>query len=301
MPSTSAQPALPPAARLLRAWFRVASRLLPGVAERQAARLFLTPRKRPATPRAAGGVQPSEVRMEVGGERLVGWSWGDEGPPVLLIHGWSGRAADMAAIAARLAADGMRALAFDMPAHGTSAGRRTSLAVWTRILPELGARFGELSAVVGHSFGGAAALLALDAGLDARRAVLIAPPTGPAYFMERMRRFIGLHERRAAGMERHLVATVGRALAEFDADRVAARVTVPGLILHDPADGEVPFAHAEAISRAWRGSVLVPVPGEGHYRILKSPAALDRISAFVRAAHAEPAAARGDALASELA
>jgi pimeloyl-ACP methyl ester carboxylesterase len=276
--------ALPPAVRLLRAWFRVASHLLPGVAERQAARLFLTPQKRPATPSAIGGVQPREVRMEVDGERLVGWSWGDDGPPVLLIHGWSGRAADMAAIAARLASDGMRAIAFDMPAHGASAGRRTSLAIWTKILPEMGARFGGLSAVIGHSFGGAAAVLSLDAGLDARRAVLIAPPTGPAYFMEKMRRFIGLHERRAAGMERHLVATVGRAVEEFDADRVAARVTVPALILHDPADGEVPFAHAEAISRAWRGSVLVPIPGEGHNRILKSPAALDRISAFLLAA-----------------
>ncbi len=289
----------PPPVRLLRAWFRVASHLLPGLAERQAARLFLTPRKRPATPRAVGGVQPRELRMEVDGERMVGWIWGDGGPPVLLIHGWSGRAADMAAIAARLAADGMRAIAFDMPAHGSSAGRRTSLAVWTKILPEMGARFGELSAVIGHSFGSSAAILALDAGLDARRAVLVAPPTGPAYFMEQMRRFLGLHERRAAGMERHLVATVGRGLAEFDADRVAARVTVPALILHDPADSEVPFAHAEAISRALRGSVLVPIPGEGHNRILRSPAALDRISAFLRATDAEPAAARVDALAGD--
>jgi pimeloyl-ACP methyl ester carboxylesterase len=283
----------PPSVRLLRAWFRVASHLLPGIAERQAARLFLTPRKRPAVPQAAGGVQPRELQMEVDGERMVGWSWGDDDrPPVLLIHGWSGRAADMAAIAARLAGDGMRAIAFDMPAHGASAGRRTSLAVWTKILPRMGARFGELSAVVGHSFGSAAAVLALDAGLMARRAVLVAPPTGPAYFMEQMRRFIGLHERRAPGMERHLVATVGRGIAEFDADRVAARVTVPALILHDPADSEVPFAHAEAISRALRGSVLVPIPGEGHNRILRSPAALDRISAFLLAADAEPATSR---------
>ena len=299
MPSRPAQPALPLGVRLLRTWFRVASYLLPGVAERQAARLFLTPRKRPATPQAIGGVQPREVRMEVEGERLVGWIWGDDGPPVLLVHGWSGRAADMAAIAARLAADGMRAIAFDMPAHGASAGRRTSLAVWMKILPQIGARYGPLSAVVGHSFGGAAAILSLDAGLDARRAVLIAPPTGPAYFLEKLRGFIGLHERRAAGMERHLVAMVGRGIAEFDADRVAVRLAVPGLILHDPADGEVPFAHAEAISRAWRGSILVPVPGEGHNRILKSPAALDRISEFLLAGNVQPAPARADALAGD--
>ncbi|HEX8673706.1 MAG TPA: alpha/beta fold hydrolase [Longimicrobium sp.] len=292
-------PAFPLGVRLLRAWFRVAGHLLPGIAERQAARLFLTPKKRPATPQAIGGVQPREVRMEVEGEHLVGWTWGDDGPAVLLIHGWSGRAADMAAIGARLAAEGMRAIAFDMPAHGASAGRRTSLAVWMKILPEMGGRYGPLSAVVGHSFGGAAAILSLDAGLDARRAVLIAPPTGPAYFLEKLRGFIGLHERRAAGMERHLVAMVGRRIAEFDADRAAVRLAVPGLILHDPADSEVPFAHAEAISKAWRGSVLVPMPGEGHNRILKSPAALDRISEFLLARDAQPAPARADALAGD--
>lgn len=297
MPSRSATPALPPAVRLLRAWFRVASHLLPGIAERHAARLFLTPRKRPATPSPINGQPPREVRMEVEGERLVGWVWGDDGPTVLLVHGWSGRAADMAAIAARLAADGMRAIAFDMPAHGASAGRRTSLAIWMKILPRIGAHYGPLSAVVGHSFGGAAAILSLDAGLDARRAVLIAPPTGPAYFLEKLRRFIGLHERRAAGMERHLVAMVGRGIDEFDADRVAVRLTVPGLILHDPEDGEVPFAHAEAISRAWRGSVLVPIPGEGHNRILRSPAALDLISEFLLVGDTQPGQARADALA----
>ena len=299
MPTRRAMPAFPLGVRLLRAWFRVAGHLLPGVAERQAAHLFLTPKKRPATPHALGGVQPREVRMEVDGERLVGWIWGDDGPTVLLVHGWSGRAADMAAIGARLAADGMRAIAFDMPAHGSSAGRRTSLAVWMKILTEMGARYGPLSAVIGHSFGGAAAILSLDAGLDARRAVLIAPPTGPAYFLEKLRHFIDLHERRAAGMERHLVTTVGRGIAEFDADRAAVRLAVPGLILHDPADSEVPFAHAEAISRAWRGSVLVPLPGEGHNRILRSPAALDRISEFLLARDAHPAPARADALAGD--
>ncbi|HEY0154733.1 MAG TPA: hypothetical protein VGB92_22170 [Longimicrobium sp.] len=72
MPTRRAQPTLPLGVRLLRTWFRVASYLLPGVAERQAARLFLTPRKRPATPQAIGGVQPRDVRMEVEGERLVG-------------------------------------------------------------------------------------------------------------------------------------------------------------------------------------------------------------------------------------
>lgn len=276
---------------LLRGWVRVASRLAPRHAERLAARLFLTPRRRPAEPRPVAGLRPERFELAVDGEQLVGWRWGTGGRKVLLVHGWSGRAADMSALAAALAARGHEAIALDMPAHGSSAGTRTNLAIWARLLPAIGGRLGPFDAAVGHSFGAAAVTLALDAGLDAGRAVLIAPPLGPAHFMERLRTFIGLPAARTAGMERELVRILGRPIADFDADRVAARLAQPALVLHDPADDDVPFAHGEAIAAAWRESTLVPMPGAGHLRILKAPATIERTLAFLLEAPGDAAAA----------
>jgi alpha-beta hydrolase superfamily lysophospholipase len=266
---------------LVRAWVRLTSVLAPRHAERFAARLFLTPRRRPAVPRPVAGREPRRFEIDLDGEHLVGWRWGTEGRRVLLVHGWSGRAADMSAIAAALAARGHEAVTIDMPAHGSSAGKRTNLAIWMRLLPAIARRLGPFDAAVGHSFGAAAITLALAEGLDVARVVLIAPPLGPAHFMDRLRQFIGLPASRVAGMERELVQIVGRPIADFDASRVAAHLAQSALILHDPADDDVPFAHGEAIAAAWRGSAFVPMPGAGHYRILRSGATIDRAVEFI--------------------
>ena len=259
---------------LIRLWIQVASLLAPRYAERFAARLFLTPRRRPAVPAPVDGIGPVQFTIDVNDEHLVGWRWGASGPKVLLIHGWSGRAADMSSLAVALARRGYEAIAVDMPAHGGSAGRRTNLAIWSRLIPALAREIGPFSAAVGHSFGAAAVTLAIDEGLDVGRAMLIAPALGPAYFMERTRRFLRVPSARTAGMERELIRMVGRPIADFNADLVAARLAQPALIVHDPNDDEVPFAHGAAIAAAWRGSTIVPATGEGHYRILKSPATI---------------------------
>lgn len=57
---------------------------------------------------------------------LSGWEVGD-GRTVLLVHGWGGRSTDLAALATRLAAAGHRAVAVDLPAHGSSPGATTDL------------------------------------------------------------------------------------------------------------------------------------------------------------------------------
>lgn len=200
----------------------------------------------------------------------------------LLLHGWEGWADHMSPAAARLARDGFRAVMIDMPAHGRSSGRMTSLVEWIAVLKQLPPALGTPELLVGHSFGATALTMALAEGLPASRAVLLAPPAGPLHFIERARRFIGLPDRREPGMVRRLGEMVGRDISEFDTTRTAAAVTVPGLILHDPQDSEVPWSHAEELARAWPESRLMPCVGCGHYKILADPSALDAMSTFAR-------------------
>jgi pimeloyl-ACP methyl ester carboxylesterase len=261
----------------MRAWLSATSRVAPSVAERHAARLFLTPRRKRAR---QSGPSARTFALRLDGYRLSGWSWGD-GPLALLVHGWEGSAAHMAPAAARLAGAGFRAVALDMPAHGGSSGTRTSLVEWVRVLRALPRVLGEAEVVVGHSFGATALVFALAEGLTPRRAVLLAPPLGPMHFVERASRHMGLPAGRLPGMVRRLGQMVGRDIAEFDASRAAAAVAAPGLILHDPEDPDVPWAHAEAIARSWPESRLVERQGVGHYRILGDPDTLAAAVAFV--------------------
>jgi pimeloyl-ACP methyl ester carboxylesterase len=43
----------------------------------------------------------------------------------------------------------------------------------------------------------------------------------------------------------------------------------PALLLHDPADKEVPFAEAKLLAAAWPSATLRPTAGVGHRRILQ--------------------------------
>jgi pimeloyl-ACP methyl ester carboxylesterase len=274
---------VPLTVRAVRAWFRVASVVAPRAVERQAANLFLAPpRKRRNDPPLEDPAEERHAMTVRDGEmRVAAWSWGT-GPAVLLAHGWGGAAADMAPLAGELQRAGYRAILFDFPAHGRSAGRRTNMVEWLRTLRAVAAEVGALHALAGHSFGGAAVALAMaEHEMDVRGAVLMAPALGPVYFLEQFRGMTGLSAARAEGMMRHIARTIGREPASLDAREAAAALRVPALVVHDPADRDVPWAHGESIAQAWSGSRLLRAEGLGHRRLLRDPAILAAATEFI--------------------
>lgn len=274
---------IPIAVRAVRTWFRVAAAVAPGAAERQAAALFLTPRRRRrmAVPLEDPSAGRYALTVRDGALEVAAWSWGS-GPAVLLAHGWGGAAGAMAPLAAALEARGYRAVLFDFPAHGRSPGRRTNLVEWLRVMRAVSAAVGPLHAMVGHSFGGAAVALALaEHGTAVRGAVLLAPAIGPTLFVDRFTGMIGLAPARAAGMMRHVARTVGREPVTLDARRAAAALRLPALIVHDPEDPEVPWAHGAEIANAWMGSRLLQADGLGHTRLLRDPGVLGATTDFI--------------------
>ena len=79
---------------------------------------------------------------------------------MLLVHGWTGEAAFMSAFAEQFRRRGLRAVLFDLPAHGRSAGARTTLISCAHAVREVAEALGPIQYVVAHSLGGLAALLA---------------------------------------------------------------------------------------------------------------------------------------------
>jgi len=119
-------------------------------------------------------------------------------------------------------------------------------------------------------------------GLPARAAVLFSPASGPAYYVDRFIRAVGLPAERTDGMVRQLVERVGRPMESLDAVVAARSADVPALIVHDPRDREVSFEFAERMRDAWRGSRLVPAPSLGHKRILGDARMIETAVDFVR-------------------
>lgn len=279
---------LSPALRAVRATMGVLGPHAPSLASRWAEEMFLTPRRRPR-PEAERALLRSATALRVPfrGAHLPAWTWappGDEGAPVaILVHGWESRGAQLGAFVAPLVARGLRVVAFDAPGHGDAPLRRASVVEHARALVAVMAHVapGGVHAVVGHSVGGAAALLATRFGLRAQRLVLLAPPTSPARFIAGFSRMFRLDERIKTGMLLRLEARYGIPIADLDVRLDAAGLEQPVLVVHDEDDAVVPWSDGVAIAGATPHGELMTTRGLGHNRVLQASEVVARVAAFV--------------------
>ncbi len=104
-----------------------------------------------------------------------------DGPVCLLVHGAPGSVRDFRYLGPELAARGLRAVRVDMPGFGA-----TPLEVWPALdargraafVHNVGARFAERYALLGHSIGGSACLVAAGLYADEIRALALVNSVG---------------------------------------------------------------------------------------------------------------------------
>jgi pimeloyl-ACP methyl ester carboxylesterase len=265
----------------LRSVFRTVGVVAPGVAARWAEAIFCTPPRH--EPRAGDEVflaSGREFRVTSGSEGLVAWEWG-AGPTVILVHGWGSRAARFAGMAQALVEAGFRVVGYDAPAHGRSTGRYASLPEFSRALQAVAGDVGPVHGLVGHSLGGAAVTLALRDGLAARRAVLLAAPSDVVHFAQAFTHHLRLPARAGRTMRRNLETRLQIRWDELHLPTIARELRASALLVHDREDADVPYAQAEEIASAWPGARLLSTSGLGHRAILRDPAVVREIVAFV--------------------
>jgi pimeloyl-ACP methyl ester carboxylesterase len=201
---------------------------------------------------------------------------------VLLSHGWSSHATRFLPWIAPLRAAGFAVVGFDQVGHGRSSGRRSTLPDFAAVLATVAQRHGACAAVIGHSLGGAASMLALVDGLQASRAILIAPAADPIDAASRFARFVGLAERLGAHLFDEYEAQHPLRVASLQAHLKAPAIGRPALIVHDLGDREVPWAEGERYARHWPDARLLTTTGLGHHRIVDDAAVIDAGLRFLR-------------------
>lgn len=273
---------------LLRVGMRALSRVSPTLAVRAFDRLwFSAPRTRAGAEARAVLAEGERHALEVHGQRVVAWTWG-EGPAVLLLHGWGGNTGQLHAFVAPLRAAGYRVVAFDAPAHGVSGpsrhgGRRVTFFEIADALRTAAEAFGPLHALVAHSGGCAVTGLALRDGWNApARIAFVSPYALPSTSIEPFGRTIGASARVIDLFRARTERLLGRAWTEFDIPALAQRRALPPLLLvHDRGDREVPFAHSRAVAGAWPRARLVATDGLGHRKLLGDPGVVAAVVGFI--------------------
>ncbi|MFD7023844.1 alpha/beta hydrolase [Promicromonospora sukumoe] len=273
----------------VRGVFGVLGRTAPALATALAARAFLHV-GRPAPVRVADRPVHEEARRGVltrGGDEVATYAWGDpDAPAVLLVHGWQSRASAFGSLVTAVTGAGLRAVAYDAPAHGDSGGHvRTALGDVEIISRLTDAEPGPWAGVVSHSFGSLAAGVAVRDGVPADRLAGIASIAAFRFTEDLFVREIGLpralRARFTRAWERRLqddpAATPGAA-DRFDLLARPLPERVRALWLHDVGDRMVPQSQSALLLGAHpHNGELVTTTGLGHSKILGDAAVLTRV------------------------
>lgn len=241
-------------------------------------RSLRAPRVVEACELARHGLNGREISLPTRrGKHLFGWLLPgnpDAGAPsVIVLHGWGANAEMMLPLARPLQAAGFTVLLFDARNHGRSdADSFSSLprfaedldaAIdWLKAQPEAHA---DRIAVVGHSVGAAAALLAASRRDDLACVISLAAFAHPAVMMRRWLRGKHLAWFPLGWYVLHYVQhVIGHRFDTIAPVNTVARIVCPLLLVHGAEDSTIPVADAHAIhARRTHDQVRLRVfPGE---------------------------------------
>jgi len=142
---------------------------------------------------------------------------------------------------------------------------------------------GPLHAIVAHSVGGGATLLAYQRGaVDARRNVMIAPNAVFSDAIAQFARTVALDERDCAVLTERLALHSGVEPGSLHIDQLVGQRDAALLVVHDTDDREIPYRHGERLAATWRQAKLHTTSGLGHRRILRDEAVIAEVVEFVR-------------------
>jgi uncharacterized protein len=217
-------------------------------------------------------------------------------PAVIVMHGWGGNAAMMLPLARPLHDAGFAALFIDARCHGASDA--DSFASLPRFAEDLEhalawmANRAEIDAariaLIGHSVGAGAALLAASRRPDVAALVIVSAFAHPAAMMRRWLATKRIPERPVGRYVLDYVQrTIGHRFDDIAPVATIARVRCPVLLVHGADDAVVPLADARQIfaARAHEAVELL-VLGGNHESFADLGQHMGRLVDFLRAAMA---------------
>lgn len=266
----------------------LSDRLHPHQAAFWGEKLFLKPlryrrtaNERKVLDRASQGV------VQVGNDLVRIWTWGS-GPRVVLTHGWSGRGGQFYPWVDLLTEAGFSVTLFDSPGHGSSEGATGSLVQMVQSLEAIADAYGPLHAVIGHSLGGAACLIAAAQGLPSEYVVTLNAPADILQVMEDTMGSMGLRKKSIAKIWAGLESRFGIQLSDYQPYQQAYRIKQKVLLIHDLDDKEVSWKDQELLQQKIRYAEVLTTKGHGHYRILRHTQAILKTRQFLMGEGVEP-------------
>lgn len=232
-------------------------------------------RARPRVSRALADAVDHSISIPAGD--IAAWRLG-EGPAVLLVHGWEDDNALWGPAIDEFARWGRPVVALDLPGHGFSPAEDASVDSASQAVMAVAEQVGPIFAAVGHSYGCAVLIRAMQKGLKLDRVVMIASPVP---------RTRGRRPMEADGIDPAVLARAEELRTEHTERQTAAveaslrDLQTPLLAIHSIDDDQCAMENSQRMVSLAPKAELMLVDGLGHRFVAQDPDVLQRTVEFV--------------------
>lgn len=293
--------------RLFQIWFKTIEIILPFVAKKWAVNLFFTPLRYPVPARENHFAQQATVKKvnftidphelynpEYAHGKVLNKKFNNaegkdyynlyelgEGPLVLLVHGWSGRASQLGLIARTFVKNGYKVITFDAFAHGNSPGKQTTVLEFIKIIKNITKTYGPFKAMIGHSLGGIACGKSIIEGVKTEKLITIGSPTTFQYLLDAFGQIINAAPRTTEYIKEFIENYAKAEVDKYSLATIGKDINVPGLIIHDRDDKDAKYEQALLLDEVWKDGKLITTQGLGHSRILRNKKVIQTMVDFI--------------------
>lgn len=235
---------------------------------------------RPARPKAS--IQDAvceEFQVDSAAGPLQAYRLG-QGPAILFVHGWAGTGQQFMPLMQRVAMHGYSAISFDMPAHGKSSGRESTLPGFItsvqHVLDAIG--IANVAGLVCHSMGCTAALNAVHS-----KPLFLIAPLWDFYsnFHASVTR-MGIPSKLFESVLAEVALDHGVNFVELEPGFHLDKLSEPMTIVHDKDDKFAPYEASSAILKKRIPVNLVTAQKQGHHRIIQSEVCQTELNSWLQ-------------------
>jgi len=247
-------------------------------------KLFFTPfRFTPPATEAETAEKATLFKLSVENIEIQGYEWGQGDKTILVLHGWSGRATQFRKFISPFNELGYKVVGIDGPSHGKSSGNRTHIMEFVAVLKAVKQKYPEIEAIIAHSFGGAASIMAIREGLAINRLINIGTPTDGDYIIDDFLRRINGKPKSGELFKQKVLDMFNKPFSNYSVKESIKYMKddFELLMIHDNNDKEVPIKHPLDLHAAHPNTKLITTDGLGHMRILKDKEVINHCINFV--------------------
>lgn len=267
---------------VIRVVFPVIETLLPAIANKLAIKLFLTPVRFGFTEKEKE-VLPKfkQYTLKQNDKSIAVYSIG-EGPVIVCVHGWSGRALQFRLLAEELANEGYKVVAFDAWGHGQSAGKMSSLFEFAQGLEIIMHNESHVKAVFAHSLGSAASSYYAERIGKLPALVTFGAPVIAEDILSSFSETINASKEIHKAMRREAVLRYDVTFDEVAMEHTFSSVHCPVLALHGFNDNDVPHTHLDVLKSINPQIESRKYENIGHRGILKNEKVISDVVNWVK-------------------